>query len=102
MRQHAESGGTTISFEEDYTRLKSLNKLLSRFGKYGETNSRLLLNHCTVLFNMFGDHTYRLMEIEVNPDNYRRLVSALIFMQRVTRESEYDESFLEYLEKTCL
>ncbi len=91
-----------MGFEEDFTRLKSLNKLLTRYGKYQDTNGRLLLNHCTILFNMFGDHTYRLMEIEVNPDNYRRLVSALIFMQRVTTESEHDKEFLEYLEKTCL
>lgn len=101
MKIYAKNGGTSSSFEADLARFGSLNRLLSRYAKCGETNSRLLVNHCTISFNLFGDHAYKLMEVEVNPENYRRLVSVLIFMQRATTNSQYDKEFLKYLEQTC-
>jgi len=40
-------------FNEDLARIKSLSKLFNRYMKTGELNDRLILNHLTVLYNVF-------------------------------------------------
>jgi hypothetical protein len=44
----------TIEFYEDLSRFKYLKKLFSRYEDTGEINERLVLNHLTVIYNVFG------------------------------------------------
>lgn len=45
---------TDLEFMEDIRRLKYIKKLLTRFKTTGELKERLILNHLTVLLNVFG------------------------------------------------
>lgn len=96
---HCRNGSAIIDFEEDYTRFKSVDRLLTRYRKTGETNGGLLLNHCVILFNTFSMAAYDGFELEVRVDNYYLLGSVLVYMQRVTDESMHDLEFLKYLNK---
>jgi len=44
----------TIEFYEDLSRFKYLKKLFARYDELGEINDRLVLNHLTVIYNVFG------------------------------------------------
>ena len=44
----------TIEFYEDLSRFKYLKKLFGRYNDTGEINDRLVLNHLTVIYNVFG------------------------------------------------
>jgi len=44
----------TIEFYEDLSRFKYLKKLFGRYEETGEINERLVLNHLTVIYNVFG------------------------------------------------
>ncbi len=44
----------TVEFYEDLSRFKYLKKLFGRYEETGELNERLVLNHLTVIYNVFG------------------------------------------------
>lgn len=98
LYSHSKNGSIAKNFESDYIRFKSVDKLLTRYRKTNETNGRLLVNHCVILFNLFAMTAYEGFELEVHEDNYELLGSVLVYMQRVTNNSLHDLMFLEYLE----
>lgn len=44
----------TVEFYEDLNRFKYIKRLLNKFKDTGELKDRLIFNHLTVLFNVFG------------------------------------------------
>jgi hypothetical protein len=44
----------TIEFYEDLNRFKYIKRLLNKFKETGDLKDRLIFNHLTVLFNVFG------------------------------------------------
>jgi len=44
----------TLEFYEDLNRFKYLKRLFSRYEETGELKERLILNHITILYNLFG------------------------------------------------
>ena len=44
----------TIEFYEDLNRFKYIKRLLNKFKESGDLKDRLIFNHLTVLFNVFG------------------------------------------------
>ena len=40
-------------FYDDLSKIKSLSKLFNRYMKSGELNDKLILNHLTILYNVF-------------------------------------------------
>ena len=44
----------TVEFYEDLSRFKYLKRLFSRYEETGEIRERLILNHITILYNLFG------------------------------------------------
>jgi hypothetical protein len=59
----------TIEFYEDLSRFKYLKKLFGRYEETGELNERLVLNHLTVIYNVFGvEASTRLLFLKM--DNY--------------------------------
>lgn len=56
-------------FYDDLARIKSLSKLFNRYIKSGELNDRLILNHLTVLYNVF-DHTALTRMLAYKLQNY--------------------------------
>ena len=46
---------TREDFEDDLKRIKYIKRLLKRYKKDGELKTHLILNHLTVLFNVFDE-----------------------------------------------
>lgn len=44
----------TLEFYDDLNRFKYLKRLFSRYEETGELKERLILNHLTVIYNIFG------------------------------------------------
>lgn len=44
----------TIEFYEDLNRFKYIKRLLNKFKENGDLKDRLIFNHLTILFNVFG------------------------------------------------
>ena len=57
----------TIEFYEDLSRFKYLKKLFGRYDESGDINERLVLNHLTVIYNVFGvEAATRLLFLKMN------------------------------------
>lgn len=53
-------------FTEDLRRIKYIKKLLTRYLETGELKERLILNHLTILKNVFGpEHTCRIVMLKM-------------------------------------
>lgn len=59
----------TSEFIEDVNRIKYIKKLITRYCLTGELKDHLILNHITVLYNVFGAvHTPRILYLKMCDD----------------------------------
>jgi len=57
---------STEEFLEDIKRIKYIKKLVTRYVESGELKERLILNHLTILYNVFGaEHTSRILYLRM-------------------------------------
>lgn len=70
----------TVEFYEDLSRFKYLKRLLSRYQETGELKERLILNHITVLYNLFGVPAATRMLFFKLKDYYVELKPFLVFL----------------------
>lgn len=57
----------TVEFYEDLSRFKYIKRLLNKFKESGDLKDRLIFNHLTVLFNVFGpEAAIRMMFLKLN------------------------------------
>ena len=71
----------TIEFYEDLSRFKYLKKLFSRYEETGDLNERLVLNHLTIIYNVFGvEVATRMLFFKVAKDDYAVLKTYLLFL----------------------
>ena len=57
---------STEEFIEDLKHLKYIKKLLTRYIENGELKERLILNHLTILYNLFGaEHLPRILYLKM-------------------------------------
>ena len=69
----------TIEFYEDLSRFKYLKKLFSRYEETGDLNERLVLNHLTIIYNVFGvEATTRLLFLKM--DNYGKYLKPFLLL----------------------
>ena len=73
-------------FEEDLKRFQYLRKLLKRYKKDGELRERLILNHITILFNLFGAAAYDMLFFKIEKDYWPSLVTFLLYLNRISEE----------------
>ena len=68
---------TREDFEDDLKRIKYIKRLLKRYKNTGELKTHLILNHLTVLFNVFNDATIPLLfyNLEDDPEELHNLSS---------------------------
>ena len=92
---------TKDDFEDDLKRIKYIKRLLKRYKKDGELKTHLILNHLTVLFNVFNDDAVPLLFYNLEENLWPYIKSFLIFLNRVPEypKSEIDK-ILEDME--CL
>ena len=80
---------TREDFEDDLKRIKYIKRLLKRYKNTGELKTHLILNHLTVLFNVFDDAAVPLLFYNLEKDLWPAIKSFLVFLNRVP---EYPKS----------
>lgn len=73
---------TDQEFQDDLRRFFSVKRLLSQYSKTGELKERLILNHITIILNVFGDIAVELLFHELK-DYLPQLAVFLILLNRL-------------------
>jgi hypothetical protein len=87
---------TKEDFEDDLKRIKYIKRLLKRYKNTGELKTHLILNHLTVLFNVFNDATVPLLFYNLEKDLLPPIKSFLVFLNRLP---EYPKTEINIIEE---
>ena len=87
---------TREDFEDDLKRIKYIKRLLKRYKNTGELKTHLILNHLTVLFNVFDDAAVPLLFYNLDKELWASIKSFLVFLNRLP---EYPKTEINNLEE---
>jgi len=87
---------TKDDFEDDLKRIKYVKRLLKRYKNTGVLKTHLILNHLTVLFNVFDDATVPLLFFNLERELWPYIKSFLIFLNRLP---EYPKTEINTIEE---
>ncbi len=92
---------TKEDFEDDLKRIKYIKRLLKKYETTGVLKTHLILNHLTVLFNVFNDAAIPLLFYNLDTNLWPVIKSFLIFLNRIP---DYPKSELDEIEtdQKCL
>ena len=74
---------TKEDFEDDLKLIKYVKRLLKRYKNTGVLKTHLILNHLTVLFNVFDDAAVALLFYNLEEDLWPAIKSFLFFLNRI-------------------
>ena len=78
-------------FYDDLNRFKYIKRLVNRHQRGGDLGEKLLLNHLTIILNVFGhDSGLKMLEYKVGIENFDVIKPFLIFMNVIPFD-EYSE-----------
>ena len=96
---------TRDDFDDDLKKIKYVKRLLRRYKNTNVLKTHLILNHLTVLFNVFGDAAVPLLFYNLEEDLWSAIKSFLIFLNKLPEfprsrvdEIAIDQYCLEKLE----
>ena len=87
---------TREDFEDDLKRIKYVKRLLKRYKNTGVLKTHLILNHLTVLFNVFDDATVPLLFYNLERELWPYIKSFLVFLNRLP---EYPKTEINIIEE---
>jgi hypothetical protein len=87
---------TKDDFEDDLKRIKYVKRLLKRYKNTGVLKTHLILNHLTVLFNVFDDATVPLLFYNLERELWTYIKSFLVFLNRLP---EYPKTEINAIEE---
>ena len=87
---------TKDDFEDDLKRIKYVKRLLKRYKNTGVLKTHLILNHLTVLFNVFDDATVPLLFYNLEKELWPYIKSFLVFLNRLP---EYPKTEINTIEE---
>lgn len=87
---------TKDDFEDDLKRIKYVKRLLKRYKNTGVLKTHLILNHLTVLFNVFDDATVPLLFYNLERELWSYIKSFLVFLNRLP---EYPKTEINTIEE---
>lgn len=90
------SSVTYEEFEEDLNRFKYIKRLFKRYVTTGELKSQLILNHITMLINVFGDAAVPLLFYKIEGEQHSILKAFLFYI------NELPEELNNNINKECL
>lgn len=92
---------TKEDFEDDLKRIKYIKRLLKKYESTGVLKTHLILNHLTVLFNVFNDAAIPLLFYNLDINLWPVIKSFLIFLNRIP---DYPKSELHKIDtdENCL
>ena len=82
---------TKDDFEDDLKRIKYIKRLLKRYKNTGVLRTDLILNHLTVLFNVFEEAAIPLLFYNLEEELWPSIKSFLVFLKRIP---EYPKSHI--------
>ena len=84
---------TRGDFEDDLKKIKYVKRLLRRYQNTDVLKTHLILNHLTVLFNVFGDAAVPLLFFNLERDLWSSIKSFLVFLNKLPEfpKSEIDD-----------
>ena len=74
---------TREDFEDDLKKIKYVKRLLRRYQNTNVLKTHLILNHLTVLFNVFGDAAVPLLFFNLEKDLWSAIKSFLVFLGKL-------------------
>jgi hypothetical protein len=87
---------TKDDFEDDLKRIKYVKRLLKRYKNTGVLKTHLILNHLTVLFNVFDDAAVPLLFFNLEKELWTYIKSFLVFLNRLP---EYPKTEINIIEE---
>jgi len=92
---------TLDDFEDDLKRIKYIKRLLNRYKNTGILKIHLILNHLTILFNVFDDAAIPLLFYNLESNLWPLIKSFLVFLNRIP---EYPKTQIHDIEpdQECL
>ena len=87
---------TKDDFEDDLKRIKYVKRLLKRYKNTGVLKTHLILNHLTVLFNVFDDAAVALLFFNLERELWPYIKSFLSFLNRLP---EYPKTEINIIEE---
>ena len=87
---------TKDDFEDYLKRIKYVKRLLKRYKNTGVLKTHLILNHLTVLFNVFDDAAVPLLFFNLERELWPYIKSFLIFLNRIP---EYPKTEINTIEE---
>lgn len=76
----------TLEFYEDLNRFKYIKKLFVRFQETGELKERLIINHLTIIYNVFGAEAATRMlfvKLELHLEYLKPFLNLMGYLPRV-------------------
>jgi hypothetical protein len=73
---------TMEDFQSDLKRIRYVKRLLKKYKNTGELRTHLILNHLTILFNVFNDAAVPLLFYNLDRDLWPAIKSFLLFLNR--------------------
>ena len=88
---------TRDDFEDDLKKIKYVKRLLRRYQNTNVLKTHLILNHLTVLFNVFGDAAVPLLFFNLERDLWSSIKAFLVFLGKLPSypKSEIDEIIID-------
>lgn len=71
-----------VEFYDDLKRLKYLKRLFGKYEESGDLRERLIINHLTILYNVFGDSATKLLFFKLQ-GYYPYLKPFLVLLNRM-------------------
>jgi hypothetical protein len=92
---------TMEDFQSDLKRIRYVKRLLKKYKNTGDLKTHLILNHLTILFNVFNDAAVPLLFYNLDKDLWPSIKSFLLFLNRFP---EYPKTKMNDIEedKQCL
>ena len=92
---------TRDDFEDDLKKIKYVKRLLRRYQNTNVLKTHLILNHLTVLFNVFGDAAVPLLFFNLERDLWSSIKSFLLFLNKLPEFPRSEIDNIE-LDQYCL
>ena len=74
---------TKDDFNRDLNHFKYVKRLLKRYKKTGEIRTHLLINHFTILYNVFGEATTPMLFFKIESEMWSQLKTFMIFLNKI-------------------
>ena len=71
---------TKDDFNRDLNHFKYVKRLLKRYKKTGEIRTHLLINHFTIIYNVFGEATTPMLFFKIESEMWSQLKTFMVFL----------------------